>query len=468
MELAGKRVLVVGLGRTGVATAEFLLRRGARVTVSELRPEAELPVAAAALRSLGARVECGGDRADAFEQAELIIPSPGVPLTLPEFMVARRRGIELMSELEFAGRFLRGIVVAVTGSNGKTTTTALLGKIFGASGRSTQVGGNIGTPLVGLVDTSAEDTVHIVEVSSFQLEAISSFHPRVAVLLNITPDHLDRHVSLADYIAAKARLFAYQTSADAAILNADDPLSAGLADQVRARRFAFSRQHPVETGAFVSNGDIIFAQGGAREKLFPRTTIRLKGDHNLENVLAAVAAARVLEVPPGVISSAVAAFAGVEHRLEFVARLDEVDYYNDSKATNVDAALKAIAAFPDSLLIILGGKDKGADFQPLAEPLRHRCRRALLIGAAAEKIRRQLADSVPCERIETLPQAVARARALARPGDTVLLAPACASFDQFENFEHRGRVFKEEVRRIEQSVRSSRSRHQRTAAGGGD
>lgn len=446
MELKGRQALVVGLARTGAAAARFLAARGARVVVSELKPEPAV-AAAAALRALGVAVRCGGhDDAD-FLAADLIVLSPGVPLDLPALGKARGKGIEIISELELAWRFLRGTVVAVTGSNGKTTTTALLGKIFADAGRRTQVGGNIGTPLISLVETAADDSVNVVEVSSFQLEAITSFRPRVAALLNLTPDHLDRHASMSDYVAAKARLFGYQRGDDFAIFNADDRLATELAPEVRAQRFWFSRQRRLDVGSYVEDGWVVFADAARRERVLAREDIRLKGQHNLENVLAAVCAARLLAVPTEKIRAAVTGFEGVEHRLEFVTEIRGVAYYNDSKATNVDAALKAIDAFPGNLIVILGGKDKGGDFRPLREPLRARARHVLLIGAAREKIAAQLDDGFPLEQVETLADAVARAAALAKPGDVVLLAPACASFDQFENYEHRGRVFKEEVRR---------------------
>ncbi|MBI2956626.1 MAG: UDP-N-acetylmuramoyl-L-alanine--D-glutamate ligase [Acidobacteria bacterium] len=448
MELADKNVVVVGLARTGAAAARFLAARRARVTVSEQRPESALGEEPSALRALGVRVECGGHREASFLQADLIVPSPGVPLTLPVLAQARQKGIEIISELELAWRFLRGAVVAVTGSNGKTTTVTLLGKIFSDARRRVQVGGNIGFPLIGLVETARDDTINVVEVSSFQLEAITSFRPRVAALLNITPDHLDRHAAMSDYVAAKARLFGYQRQDDFAIFNADDRYCAELAPEVRAQRFWFSRQRRLDVGSFVEDGWVNYANGPVRERVLPREEIRLRGQHNLENVLAAVCAARVLDVPAERIRAAVAAFEGVEHRLEFVADVGGVRFYNDSKATNVDAALKAIEAFDSNLIVILGGKDKGSDYRPLRQPLRQRARHVLLIGAAREKIAAQLRNGLPCELLETLPEAVVRAAAVAQPGDTVLLAPACASFDQFENFEHRGRVFKQEVHRL--------------------
>lgn len=447
MQLAGRKALVAGLARTGVAAARFLAGRGALVTVSEARPEKELGGVAAELRARGIEVECGGNRVESFLAADFIVLSPGVPLSIPPLQKAREREIEILSELELAWRFLRGTTVAVTGSNGKTTTTALLGRIFRKAGRPTQVGGNIGTPLVSLVDTATDDTVNVVEASSFQLEAVTSFAPKVGALLNLTPDHLDRHASMGEYVAAKAKLFGQQGADDFAIFNADDPAVVALEPEVRAQRFWFSRQRRLDVGSFLEGNWIVFANGPEREKVLERSAIRLKGRHNLENVLAAVCAARLLGVPAEAVRAGISEFEGVEHRLEFVTEIDGVSYFNDSKATNVDSALKAIEAFDQKLVVILGGKDKGGDFAPLGEPLRQRARRALLIGAASKKIAAQLEGAVEFEMLETLPLAVARAAEIAEPGDVVLLAPACASFDQFESFEHRGRCFKEEVRR---------------------
>jgi UDP-N-acetylmuramoylalanine--D-glutamate ligase len=448
MELKGRSALVVGLARTGAAAARFLQQRGARVMVSEQRPESEVGAEAAALQALGIEVECGGHSEDKFLAADLVVPSPGVPLSLPALKKAQQKGAEVISELELAWRFLRGTVVAVTGSNGKTTTVSLLGKIFDQAGRRVQVGGNIGNPLIGLVGSAQDDSVNVVEVSSFQLEAITSFRPRVAALLNLTPDHLDRHATMGEYVAAKARLFGYQRGDDFAIFNADDRYATDMAPEVRAQRFWFSRRRGLDMGVYVKEGWVVFANGSDRDSVLPREEIPLPGEHNLENVLAAVCAARLLDVPGEKIRAAVAGFEGVEHRLELATEINGVRYYNDSKATNVDAALKAVEAFSGNLIVILGGKDKGGDYRPLQAPLRERAREALLIGAARRRIASDLDNCVPTEMLETLPEAVRRAAELARPGDIVLLAPACASFDQFENYEHRGRVFKEEVRRL--------------------
>ena len=449
IELASKRVLVVGLARTGIATALFCAARGVRVTATEERPEPEVAEAAAKLRAAGCALELGAHREETFLAQDLIVPSPGVPQTLPHLAAARAQGIPIWSEIELAWRFLRGRLVAVTGSNGKTTTTSLIGHILETAGIPTLVAGNIGTPLISRVETSSDSSVTVTEVSSFQLEAIDSLRPDIAVLLNLTPDHLDRHASFDEYSRAKARMFENQTEEDAAIVNADDPVATQYAPP-KPHLFWFSRTKRVANGCFLRADEIVFRRDGEETVLLRRADIGLRGEHNAENVLAASAAALLAGAPPSAIAAGVRSFAGVEHRLEFVAEIGGVSFYNDSKATNVDATLKAVDAFSGHLLVILGGKDKGGDFTLLREPLRQRARLGLLIGAAAEKIAAQIVGAVPSEMAGTLDRAVRLAFERARPGDTVLLAPACASFDQFENFEHRGRVFKRLVRQLEQ------------------
>jgi UDP-N-acetylmuramoylalanine--D-glutamate ligase len=449
IELAGKRVLVVGLARTGIATALFCAAHGARVTATEERPEAQVAEAAAKLRAAGCQLELGGHRQETFLAQDLIVPSPGVSQTLPQLAAARAQGISIWSEIELAWHFLQGRLVAVTGSNGKTTTTSLIGHILDTAGIPVIVAGNIGTPLISSVETSSASTVTVAEVSSFQLETIHSLRPDVAVLLNLTPDHLDRHASFDEYSRAKARIFENQIEEDTAIINADDGAATPYAPS-RPMIFWFSRQKRVASGAFLRGDEIVFRRDGRETVLLLRGDIGLRGEHNMENVLAASAAALLAGAQPPAIAAGVRSFAGVEHRLEFVAEIGGVSYYNDSKATNVDATIKAVDAFPGNLLIVLGGKDKGGDFTLLRGPLRQRARLALLIGAAAEKIAAQIAGNVPTEMSGTLDRAVHTAFERAQRGDTVLLAPACASFDQFESFEHRGRVFKQLVRQLEQ------------------
>jgi UDP-N-acetylmuramoylalanine--D-glutamate ligase len=460
VELRGKRVLVVGLARTGVATALFCAERGAQVTATDMLASSDLVGAAAKLGSAGIPLELGGHRRDSFLAADLIVPSPGVSFDQPDLVAARKKGIAVWSEIELAWRFLRGRLIAITGSNGKTTTTALTGHILMSAGLPALVGGNIGTPLISLVAESRDESIAVVEVSSFQLESILAFRPDVSVFLNLTPDHIDRHGSMEAYAAAKARIFENQKREDAAVVNADDPASMRYAP-TRPRVYWFSRKKEVARGAFVRGDDIVFGTGDAEARLASRAEIPLRGQHNLENVLAATTAACLVGAAPGAIAEAVRTFPGVEHRLQFVAEIAGVQFYNDSKATNVDATEKALEAFPGNLLVILGGKDKGSDYAPLGPLLERSARCAFLIGAAAEKIAAQIEGAVPLEKCETLDRAVHAAFEAARPGDTVLLAPACASFDQFQNFEHRGRVFVELVRELaaRAAARTAGGRH---------
>ena len=448
-ELRGKHVLVIGLARTGIATARFCAEHGATVTASDSHAESELGAEVLSLREEGVKLELGGSSESSLLKQDLVIPSPGVPADAPLLQSARAKGITIWSEIELADRFLDGRLIAITGSNGKTTTTSLVHHILRTAGFSAMVAGNIGTPLISRVALTSEDTITVAELSSFQLELIETFHPDIAVLLNLTPDHLDRHKTMEAYTAAKARIFEKQTESDFAVLNADDPATAALAPK-RPQVYWFSRKQRVAQGAYLRGEEIVFRTSKQEEVLLRREEISLPGAHNLENVLAAVTAARLEGAAVAAIAEAVRTFPGVEHRLEFVAEIGGVRYYNDSKATNVDATLKALEAFPGKILVILGGKDKGSDYSVLQKALRERAVLALLIGAAAEKIKQQLAGSVAVERAGTMERAVEIASQAARRGDVVLLAPACASFDQFENFEHRGRVFKELVRKREQ------------------
>jgi UDP-N-acetylmuramoylalanine--D-glutamate ligase len=448
MDLRGKRVLVVGLARTGVATSIFCAARGARVTATDSRGETEMGETVAKLKEAGVTVELGSHREKTFLEQDLIVPSPGVPPDQAHFEAARAQGITIWSEIELAYRFLKGRLIGITGSNGKTTTTSLAEHILKTAGMHTILAGNIGTPLIGCVDEMRDDTWAVAELSSFQLELIDTFRPNIGVFLNLTPDHLDRHHTMEAYGRAKARLFENQTGEDAAALNADDAATTVYAPSL-PRLYWFSRKQRVAQGAYLRGGEIVFRQDGREEILLKLEDIPLAGAHNVENVLAAAAAARLAGAPAAAIARGVRSFTGVEHRLEFVAEIRGVRYYNDSKATNVDATQKALDAFPGRILIILGGRDKGSDYTALQKPLREKAILALLIGAAADKIENQISGSVALERAETLERAVETAWQAARPGDVVLLAPACASFDQFQNYEHRGRVFKDLVGQLE-------------------
>ena len=453
-ELRGKRVLVVGLARTGMATALFCAARGANVTATDARTETEIGDAIAPLRTAGVSLELSGHREDTFLEQDLIVPSPGVPADALLLQAARAKGVTIWSEVELADRFLDGRLIGITGSNGKTTTTSLIDHILKDAGFSTILAGNIGTPLIARVEQTNNDTIAVVELSSFQLELIETFRPNISVFLNLTSDHLDRHHTFEAYGRAKARIFENQTEADSAVLNADDSAATPLAPS-KPHVYWFSRKQRMAQGAFMRENEIIFRQSGDEEVILNLQEIPLMGAHNVENVLAAVAATRLAGAEPAAIAKGVRSFAGVEHRLEFVAEIGGVRYYNDSKATNVDATLKALDAFPGRILIVLGGKDKGNDYTVLQRPLREKAVLALLIGAAAEKIERQIAGSVAIERAGTIERAVEIASHAARPGDVVLLAPACASFDQFQNYEHRGRVFKDLVHLLERQAAST-------------
>ena len=447
MELKGKKVLVVGLGKSGLAAALFLRKRGAQVTVSDMRSAAALAKEIPALLEHGISVESGGHGLLTFRRQDLIVVSPGVPMDTPELVQVKAFGLPVIGELELAAQFLKGSILAITGSNGKTTTTALTGEILAAAGIETQVGGNIGVPVVDLIEKSSHRSWSVLEVSSFQLESTELFRPRIAVILNITPDHLDRHGSFENYARAKERIFIAQTAADMLILNADNPRTAEAAARATAQVYWFSLETSVSQGAWVQDGQIVFraSSDGAIEPIVALKDIPLKGAHNVENVLAAVCAARLAGASANAISKAVEAFRAVEHRLEFVATVNGVDYYNDSKATNVDAAAKAVTAFPGCIHLILGGKDKNSNYADLSDLLRKRVKAVYTIGSAAEKIEAQIRGIVPIVHCETLDKAIPSACKAARPGDVVLLSPACSSFDQFENYEHRGRVFKQLV-----------------------
>jgi UDP-N-acetylmuramoylalanine--D-glutamate ligase len=422
MNLHGANTVVVGMARSGVAAVELLREKGARVRAVDQNPGIDVEPQTAAV----------------FEGADLIVLSPGVPADIAELSEARARGVKIVGDMELASWFLQGEIIGITGSNGKTTTTALTGHILKESGIAAQVGGNIGTPPASMVASSRQDQWNVLELSSFQLETIDTFRAHIGAALNVTPDHLDRHYTLENYAEAKARLFMNQREGDFAVLNHDDEIARGYASRSKGKAVWFSATHPVEPGAYIENGKL-FLDG---QPLMDAAESPLRGVHNLENIMAAAAMAKLAGASNSQIRAAAMAFPGVEHRLEFVRERNGVAWYNDSKATNVDATLKAIAAFEGGLWIILGGKDKNSDYTPLAEALRHKAHAALLIGAAAEKIRSQLSGQVRMIACRTLEAAVVEARARAGPGDTVLLAPACASFDQFQNYEHRGREFK--------------------------
>jgi UDP-N-acetylmuramoylalanine--D-glutamate ligase len=452
MIVRGKRVLVVGLARSGFSAALALARHGAVVTVTDLKPPSEFRDLLAPLVKGKIGLELGSQREETFLHQDVIVISPGVPWDLPQLEAARQRQIPIYPEVEAATWFLEGTLVGITGSNGKTTTTALLGDMLRASRFPTFVGGNIGNALSSAIDHAPPGTMFVTELSSFQLEAIQELSPHVAVMLNLSPNHLDRHPSLEAYAQAKRRIFRNQRPRDLAILNADDPWVSALQATVPSRPVLFSRQRELASGVFVSGGRVHYRVRHLERALFEIRDVVLRGDFNLENVLAATAAACVLGADFAAIRKAVREFRGVEHRLEFVGEVKGVDFYNNSKATSVDATLKSLEAFEHGVHLILGGKDKGAPYTPLIPLIKERVRDVLLIGSAARVIAQQLAGAGELVHASDLATAVREALARSRPGDTVLLAPACSSFDQFKDYEQRGRVFKELVKKLARDV----------------
>jgi len=448
--LRGRRVAVVGLARSGVAAAKLLRGAGADVVAVDAKPFDALGTEARDLAGLGVRLAHGADGIAAIRQASLVVTSPGVPIDGEQLKAARGAGVPVIAELELGWRATEADTVAITGTNGKTTTTALTGALLAGQPRPVLVAGNIGTPITAGVVGFPADGLVVAEVSSFQLETAELFRPRVAAVLNVTPDHLDRHGSFAAYVDAKARIFAQQTEADCAVLNADDETARGLARRTRARVVMFSRRQPLEHGVFVHEGWISAHLNGRLEKICPLTAITLRGAHNVENVLAATACALWAGLSAATIARGIAGFRAVAHRIEFVRDLGGVSYYNDSKGTNVESTVKALESFPEPVVLIAGGKGKGQDFSPLAASARGRVAHAVLIGEDAPRIAAAFkATGIPVVERDSMAAAVETARTLARPGHVVLLSPACASFDMFDNFEHRGDVFRRLVQALD-------------------
>ena len=449
----GKRVTVVGAARSGIAAAELLVRRGAEVTLSEVRPQIDDE---AALRRAGVTLELGGHREATFTGADLIVLSPGVPATQPAIEAARRAGVPVIGELELASRWLRGRMVAITGTKGKSTTTTLAGRMLEAAGRRVLVGGNIGHALSAQVEESTEDTIHVVETSSFQLESTDRFHPWIAVLLNFSPDHLDRHAGVAEYAQAKARIFANQTPDDWAVVNADDPAAIDLAQRTKARRVHFSMTDTLREGILLSNDVIVRRTSGGDEPLVPLASVRLLGRHLVADVLAAAAVASLAGVHSPAITHAVEGFTGLEHALEPVVEVGGVRFVNDSKATNIEAARRAIESFGRGLVVIMGGRFKGGTFRDLLDPLAVRGAKVVAIGEARALIRDAFGESIEVQEAEDMRGAVRRGFGAAPPGGVVLLAPACASFDMFRDYAERGRAFKQEARSLQEEWNGTR------------
>jgi UDP-N-acetylmuramoylalanine--D-glutamate ligase len=448
-DVTSKRVTVAGAARSGLAAAELLARRGAQVTLSDTRTE--IPEAQP-LTTLGVELELGGHRTPTFTGADLVVLSPGVPPEQAAVAAARDHGVPVIGEIELAYRWLQGRVIAITGTKGKSTTTALTGRILAAAGFKVTVGGNIGAPLSAQVSDSTPDTLHVVETSSFQLEQIDAFHPWIAVMLNFSPDHLDRHPTVEAYAAAKARIFENQEPSDWAVVNADDPTVLELARRGRGGRHPFARETSLSTGTVLESGWIVNRRADRADRLVPLEAIHLLGRHLLIDVMAAATVGAIAGVPPPAMMTAVDSFRGLEHAMELAGEVRGVRFVNDSKATNVESALRSIESFEDGLVPIMGGRFKGGDLGLLRLPLAARAKALVTIGEAAPLMRDAFADVVLVHEAESLEKAVRLGYELAQPSGVVLLAPACASFDMFRDYAERGRMFKEVVERLAREV----------------
>ena len=448
MNLENIHILVIGLARTGIACARFLAKQGARVTVTDMKPADQVAAQVRELDGIPITWELGRHEESSFLTSDLIVVSPGVPMDQPLLLKARSAGREIISEVELASRFITVPLVAITGTNGKTTTTTLIGEIFNKCGARPFVGGNIGNPLIELAESGEHIDRVVAEISSFQLEWITSFRPTVSVLLNITEDHLDRYRDLAEYIAAKGRIFENQTGNDFALLNIDDPLVAPFTKIVVAKVFPMSQKLELDEGIFHKDGVITFRHDG-REERFPTAEYRLKGAHNTENIMAALAATLLMECTAPEAQAAVASFQGLRHRMELVRRINGVAWYEDSKGTNVGSVVKSLESFPGNITLIAGGKDKGGSYEPLAELVRERVALLILIGEARERMREALGHLTDTRFAATLEEAVADAHQMTLPGGVVLFSPACSSFDMFRDYEERANRFIAAVRALQ-------------------
>ncbi len=447
MDLQGKKVLVVGLARTGIATAKFLKAKGSLVTTTEVKPKEEMEEAVQALEGMDISTEWGGHQTETFLKQDIIVVSPGVDLNIEPIQKAIKRGVRVVSEIELAYHFIHAPIIAVTGTNGKTTTTLLVGEMLKEDGRKVGVGGNVGEPLILFADGKDRWEVLVVEISSFQLEAIKDFRPRISVLLNITEDHLDRYPRYDDYIEAKVRVFANQNSGDLAVLNRDDPIVMQFREKVKAKKVLFSLKEKLGEGAF-SNGQTIFLRLGEKGEEYSIAKTPLKGIHNVENMMAALTTARIFGCSKKSIQTVLDRFKGLEHRLEFVREIKGVRFYNDSKGTNVGSVVKSLQSFSEPVTLIAGGKDKNGDLSPLEALIQKRVKHLILIGEAKERMNRELGGLTDTVMAKTMEEAVVLARQKAKGGEVVLLSPACSSFDMFKDYKERGQVFKEAVKRL--------------------
>ena len=454
MQLEGKKILVVGLGKTGEAVCRFLLNRGALVKISEKMTQRELGQKFYIWSKRGAKIETGGHRRESFLEADLIVPSPGVP-PLPEYDEARKQGIEIISEVELAFRFLSGKIVGITGTNGKSTTATLTHKILKESGLPSFLAGNIGVPLIHFIPQDLSENIYVTELSSFQLKYVSQFQAYISVFLNISPDHMDWHSDFQDYYESKKNLIATQTENDRAVLNRDDNLVWKLGMKSYPHIYAFSQKYSVDQGCYLLNDDVILSHGN-KDKIMKVSEIPLLGPHNLENVMASVIVGRLFGVSSSSIKGSIRSFTGLEHRLEKVLTWRGVDFYNDSKATNVSATMKSLQSFRKKIVLILGGKDKGGDFSLLRTLVKKRVKKLVLLGEASKIIQKALGEVVPTERVTTMAEAVQRGFSAALPSGILLLSPACASFDMFQNFEERGEVYKKEIHALKKRLDGKR------------
>ncbi|MDD5258705.1 MAG: UDP-N-acetylmuramoyl-L-alanine--D-glutamate ligase [bacterium] len=445
---SGKRVLILGAARSGIACASLLLQNGAHVTISDNSAKPLLQKELAHLRSKGAIVKTGGHPLSLLSGIDYVIISPGIRSDLAILQKARLHKIRVLSEIEVAYTYISGPVIGITGTNGKTTTTSLVGEIFRQAGRKTLVCGNIGLPISAIAAKTDKRSIVIAEISSFQLENIVDFRPHISVMLNITPDHLDRYPGFAAYAMAKKQIYRNQEQDDYAVINYDDLVSRKSAGRVRAKVVFFSRKKILAAGVFVKDGIIIAKIGGRLQKIIKIAELRIPGPHNLENALAAIACGVLGKIALPSMKKTLKTFHGVEHRLEQVKTVGEVQYINDSKATNVDSVVKALESFEDNIILIAGGRDKGSPYLPLARLVRQKVKALIVLGEAKNKIKKELGSLTKTFTVKSLAEAVKLGQQLAAPGDTVLLSPACASFDMFRNYEERGRVFKEEVKKL--------------------
>jgi len=456
LNLNGKKVTVVGMERSGVAAAKLLLENGAEVTVTDIKQENELQSRKEELLALGKiKLEFGGHSEETLLEAGLIVVSPGVDTEKPLFVKAQEKGIEIIGELELASLFFKGELVAITGTKGKTTTTTLIGEILKKAGRETVVGGNIGKPLTGFVRNGADDTgtVYVAEVSSFQLETIKTFKPKVAAILNIGSDHMDRYKSVQQYVEAKGKIFKNQTEQEALILGANDKFTPLYAQQAKAKKYFFDlngrfTEEKKKEGVFLEDGKIVLSLNGIETRLLDSKELQIKGSHNIENAMVAALAAGLLGVKSSFITEVLRSFKGVEHRQEFSGEVAGVTFINNSQGTNILAVEKSLLSYDSPIILIAGGRNKGNDFKELRSVVSEKVKKLIVIGESREEIKKALADLVPAEEASDMPEAVRKAFAAAVPGDVVLMSPGCASFDMFKNYEERGRIFKTAVLKL--------------------